>query len=165
MHTLNFKHHRAIGMLTLGFNADDIASQCEINRTTLWRWKKHPVFAKVLREKINELANAVKTQIQEIARESIEAVLDGVRELRCLVLRPYTTPHVKRMAANCLIKSGDRWLNILGYTAKSATNAELLANEQLAKADPVLVEDTPEEFENNSDEAGGEVPPIAASTQ
>jgi hypothetical protein len=165
MHTLNFKHHRAIGMLTLGFNADDIASQCGINRTTLWRWKKHPVFAKVLREKINELANAVKTQIQEIARESIEAVLDGVRELRSLVLRPYTTPHVKRMAANSLIKSGDRWLNILGYTAKSATNAELLANEQLAKADPVLVEDTPEEFENISDEPGGEVPRIAASTQ
>jgi hypothetical protein len=85
MHTLNFKHHRAIGMLTLGFNADDIASQCGINRTTLWRWKKHPLFAKVLREKINELANAVKTQIQEIARESIEAVLDGVRQLRYLV--------------------------------------------------------------------------------
>jgi hypothetical protein len=123
------KQERAIGLLSLGMSAAQVAHSTGIDRATLWRWKQEPEFARALDRHTRELQGGLHHQIQSIARESIESVLDGVRELRHLALHDHTPATVRRAAAWNCVRAGDRWLDIMGYHPNRATPEDIAVNE------------------------------------
>jgi hypothetical protein len=123
------KQERAIGLLSLGMSAAQVAHSTGIDRATLWRWKQEPEFAKALDRHTRELQGGLHHQIQSIARESIESVLDGVRELRHLALHDHTPATVRRAAAWNCVRAGDRWLDIMGYHPNRATPEDIAVNQ------------------------------------
>ena len=90
---------RAIQLLSLGRNISDTATACKISRSTLGRWKQRPDFQKVLDHELAGLQSNMHGQVQTLAREGVDGMLDANRELRALLLHDRTQPHIKCTAS------------------------------------------------------------------
>ena len=117
---------RAVGLLSQGMNLSEAADRCNVCRATLHRWKNNPDFKASLEKNVNETMGASIQQIQNTARNLIEGGLEAARELRYLVLNERSPAHVRRLAANDILRYEQRWLDILGFNAKSVNPRKLI---------------------------------------
>src|SRR5471030_1564773 len=119
---------RAIQLLSLGRNISDTATACKISRSTLGRRKQRPDFQKVLDHELAGLQSNMHGQVQTLAREGVDGMLDANRELRALLLHDRTQPHIKCTASATVLRFGARWLDLMGYTLKAETPQKLYAD-------------------------------------
>ena len=67
-------------------------------------------------------------QVQTLARESVDGMLDANRESAPVLLHDRTNPNIKCTASTAVLRFGSRWLDLLGYTLKADSPQKLYAD-------------------------------------
>lgn len=75
--SLTQQQQLAVELLVTGMKCADIVSNLEIDRTTLWRWRKEEKFIRELANQNNELRTATK---QRLRGKILPMVLDRLEE-------------------------------------------------------------------------------------
>ena len=124
---LENKHFRAIGNLAFGMSVSDVARDCGASMAAVYRWKKMPEFKAALGLEVKKHQAAAPDQIQTLATESFESMLDAQRELRAYALGRKSVEYPRVMALMVILKFGARWIDLAGFTPKLKEAAAKLA--------------------------------------
>lgn len=71
---LTAKEQKAVELLAIGKNYNEVAKELNIDRTTLWQWKQKPTFEAYYNSLIKEVKEHTKEKILSLYDEALKTV-------------------------------------------------------------------------------------------
>lgn len=71
---LTAKEQKAVELLAIGKNYNEVAKELKIDRTTLWQWKQKPTFEAYYNSLIKEVKEHTKEKILSLYDEALKTV-------------------------------------------------------------------------------------------
>jgi hypothetical protein len=130
---------RGLDLMVRGCSITQVALELGVNRTSVWRWTKEPIFAAALAEAQREVLDEARTRIKLLATSAVEAL--------AVTLAEADDPSARIRAATALL---DR----AGITTQIQASVSVNGNQSLADVLGQLRSVTAELERENDDDDG-----------